>query len=292
MRVDKEISAQNGIDNLSKKILVTLKIIIVLALLAATVTLTLYFSNFSGVLSDKHEDWAAFGDFIGGALNPFFSLLALIAILLTIVVQSRELKLSTIELASSAKALKEQSNTLTIQNFENTFFQMVRLHNETVNGIISRDHEGNIIEQGRDCLKEVFSGFYHKCYIKIHQEPDNSALNIVQAVYQEFLEENQSERGHYFRNLYTIIQYIDDSSVGEKGKYIRIIRAQLSSYEIVLLFYNSLHSIGREKFKPLIEKYALLENMDPTILVKPSDHIPLYELEAYGDQDLSEYIGG
>lgn len=293
MEEDKEETTQSSIDKLSKQIHSILKVIIILAILAGLAVLLLYFLNFSGGLSERQENWGAFGDFIGGSLNPFFSFLALIAILLTIIVQSRELNLSTIELSRSAAALKEQSKTLTVQNFENTFFQMVRLHNDIVNGIDLRAKGGNITTQGRDCFEVFYEKRFSKEYGKKNTELSGAPfLEIAQSAYQEIFNKNQGEVGHYFRNLYTIIRYIDDSVVNEKKKYIRIIRAQLSSYEIALLFYNSLHSVGRERFKPLIERYELLENMDLGMLKNPPDHIPLYNYKAYGDQDLSKYIGG
>lgn len=290
---EKETKAQSDIGELSKTIHVALIIIIILAVLAGIIVLSFYFYNFTGGLSDEQANWGAFGDYIGGALNPIFSFFALIAILLTIVVQSRELNLSTIELTKSAEALKEQSKTLTTQNFENTFFQMIRLHNDIVNGIDLRDNKGNVTTQGRDCFKVFYERRFSRKYnIKYNEQLGASILDIVQTSYQGFFNENQGEIGHYFRNLYTIIRYIDDSTVSDKKKYIRIIRAQLSSYEIALLFYNSLHSVGNKRFKPLIEKYELLENMDLGMLKNPSDHIPLYKSKAYGDQDLSKYISG
>lgn len=44
--------------------------------------------------------------------------------------------------------------------------------------------------------------------------------------------------GHYFRGLYQILKFIDDCELpdSEKEKYSRILRAQLSTDEIALLF--------------------------------------------------------
>lgn len=43
-------------------------------------------------------------------------------------------------------------------------------------------------------------------------------------------------------------------------------RASLSQYELIMLFYNCLSSNGREKFKPLIEKYAIFNNLRVELL--------------------------
>lgn len=46
-----------------------------------------------------------------------------------------------------------------------------------------------------------------------------------------------------------------------KYSYTSIIRAQLSDYELLWLFYNCLSNNGTDFFKPLVEKYSLLKNM-------------------------------
>lgn len=48
-------------------------------------------------------------------------------------------------------------------------------------------------------------------------------------------------------------------------------RASLSQYELILLFYNCLSSNGREKFKPLIERYAIFNNLRVELLATDSD---------------------
>ncbi|MEH7328788.1 putative phage abortive infection protein, partial [Priestia megaterium] len=66
----------------------------------------------------------------------------------------------------------------------------------------------------------------------------------------------------YYRNLYRIvklIQEIDFDSENskanelEKRKYRGILRAQLSSIELLMLFYNVNYSKKGEKFKALLE---------------------------------------
>ncbi|HSG31294.1 MAG TPA: hypothetical protein VLB82_07070 [Thermodesulfobacteriota bacterium] len=70
-----------------------------------------------------------------GRVNPILSFLALVAVLIAIVLQNKELQYSREELRRSSQALEEQSESFRVQNFENTFFQMVRLHHDIVGGI-------------------------------------------------------------------------------------------------------------------------------------------------------------
>jgi len=65
-----------------------------------------YFLNFNEGLSTEHERWGTFGDFVGGTLNPILSFLGLLALLLTVVLQNRQVEISSNELELSRKELK------------------------------------------------------------------------------------------------------------------------------------------------------------------------------------------
>ena len=69
----------------------------------------------------------------------------------------------------------------------------------------------------------------------------------------------------------------------KKYEYVAILRSTLSRYELVWLFYNSLSVYGKGKFKPLIERYAMLKNIRPELLIDP-EHVLKYEKEAFGDK--------
>jgi hypothetical protein len=73
----------------------------------AVIVVSAYVLKFGGNFSDDPERWGAFGDYVGGILNPIFAFLAFVALLLTIILQSRELELTRVELGNSAKALQD-----------------------------------------------------------------------------------------------------------------------------------------------------------------------------------------
>lgn len=68
-----------------------LGLVFILATATIGIVVFVYFYNFSGPLSISNEAWGQFGDFVGGSLNPILSFFALIALLLTLWVQSRSL---------------------------------------------------------------------------------------------------------------------------------------------------------------------------------------------------------
>jgi hypothetical protein len=86
---------------------------------------------------------AAIGDYFGGLLSPTFALIGLFALLATIKLQSKalnisseELKLTRHELENSTIAQQEQSSSIKEQNFENTFFNMINLHNQNIDNLV------------------------------------------------------------------------------------------------------------------------------------------------------------
>ena len=73
--------------------------------------------------------------------------------------------------------------------------------------------------------------------------------------------------GNYYRHLFQMVKYIDEYpadilSNTEKYNYVKTIRAQLSDYEQLLLFYSALSSYGEAWLKNgYLIKYKLIKNM-------------------------------
>lgn len=78
---------------------------------------------------------------------------------------------------------------------------------------------------------------------------------------------------HYYRHLYRIFKYTDDANaliIGREKKYeyAAIVRATFSPYELIMLYYNG---FSHPRFKELIERYALLNNVRYTWLASFED---------------------
>lgn len=86
-------------------------------------------------------------------------------------------------------------------------------------------------------------------------------------IYEKVYNTINSDFGHYFRNLYRIIKYVDSMKFSEdiledfkiKYSYTSIIRSQLSDAELKVIFFNCIYYYGKEKFKPLLEKYSFFK---------------------------------
>ena len=239
----------------------------------AIAVVAIYAWQFSGPLAKEPEKWGQFGDYVGGLLNPTFSLLALLALLATLGLQVRELRLSVKELRNSAEALTKQNETLRQQTFEGTFFQSLRLHND----IVASMEVQNFSLKGRACFQHYLSELEGQ----LQNEGAIERYDAFLLHYEVFYREHQAALGHYFRLLYNIVKLIKRTSGIDQRFYTNLIRAQLSSAELKLIFYNCLSDLGSEKFKPLVEEFALLKTM-PDTTVPADDLLHRYSPTAFG----------
>lgn len=223
-----------------------------------------------------------FGDSFG-VLTALFSGLAFAGIVFTILLQREELQLQRQELRLTREEIKRQHNTMKRQNFESTFFQMLRLHNDIVNAIdLSRGGSGGTtVTSGRDCFVAFYKRINAAYTYEISRDPKDSEMRNIEAAYATYWKRVQSDLGHYFRYLYTIFKFIKASEIDDKRLYTNIVRAQLSDYELLVLFYNCLYKFGVEKFKPLAEEFAIFDNLPVELLIK-SEHRDFYQPEAFG----------
>ena len=233
------------------------------------------------------EDRGTIGDMFG-VVNALFSGLAFIGIIYTILLQSRELQLQRRELTLTRTEIEGQKLQLVAQNetlrkesFEHTFFALLRLQNEILGTMDLRGSDGQSVK-GRDCFR-LFCKRFRICYAE-HADRHPQALESerINAAYTRFFDENQAELEHYFRSLYNTVKFVKISDVKEKRFYTNLFRSQLSSYEVVLLFYSCLSDFGRAKFKPLLEEFALLEALPRALLINSTEHLLLYEAGAFG----------
>jgi len=261
-----------------------LKVLVSLSILAALTAIGLYVWIFRFDLSNKHDVWGQFGDYLGGTLNPLFAFTALLALLYTIVLQSRELRNSGEQLAKSAEALEKQNLVLQKQSFEATFFQLLKLYNDVVQELhITLEESDSILGNGRvrkvkhedrQCLAALHNVLIHEHLHSVARgdsmEPRLEGLNLA---YQDFYAKYGHLIGHYFRTIYNIVKIVENSDMPDDAKhdYTNILRAQLSKYELGLLLYNCLSQYGRKKMLPLVKKYHLLKHLEDDVQLLPTD---------------------
>ena len=246
---------------------------------------------------DEPTNQGTFGDMFG-AVNALFSGLAFAGLIVTLLYQKEELKLQREELKETRNELnaqklefQEQNKTMKRQRFENTFFNMLSLQQEIIANLSYEYYASpnirphNIPEEifykgapkGQLHGRETFEGIYKHAIIEYNgaRHADGIIKILKQNGYIAYPVISVTTRfDHYFRHLYHIYKFVDTSDLiedSERYDYACIIRSQLSDYELVMMFYNCLTANGRDKFKPLIEKYAVFNNLRLELLAKVND---------------------
>ena len=235
------------------------------ALIAIFIAVLVYIFTLTGLdISIKDTtDLGTIGDFFGGLLSPTFALIGLFALLATIKIQSKELKLTRKELKKSSKSLKKQSDSFKIQNksiahqnFENTFFKMLDLHNEIITNItlVPQDFKKEKILDTKNMPKKVpglekkdlpyktieTPNKYKIDHYEINlfdktnylgkkvleqllkilkqyiKERGNEYLSRHQELYNHFHNEYQNIIGHYFGTIYQVLKFIKENK--DEGK--------------------------------------------------------------------------
>lgn len=245
---------------------------------------------------DCSTERGTFGDMFG-AVNALFSGLAFAGLIATLLYQREELKLQRKELNEQKLEFREQNKTLKRQRFENTFFNMLSLQQEIVANI-SFDEVKTIFDfnaHTQDEQRTSYNGrsLFREMYLNLKVSIDKKQFyqgvkGAIQANnYSAYSYISATTRfDHYFRHLYRIFKYVDTSDLiieDERYDYACIIRSQLSDYELVMLFYNCLTTNGREKFKPLIEKYTIFNNLRTELLANSQD-VNAYSAVAFNRQ--------
>lgn len=267
-----------------------LLLVIVVIYLFAALSLYLIFGSW--------KNGSEFGDTLG-AINTLFAGLAFGGIIYTILIQREELslqrtelELTRIELKGQKEEFQIQNETLKKQQFENTFFQLITLHHKIVDNIDgveeytfdSQPYVYKSFKNNNEFRERIIYGrdVFKKRYNDMQNELAKYDTDTrISEVYLNHYELFQTDVGHYFRNLYRIIKFVDTSNMDDKYAYTSIIRSQLSDYELLWIFYNCVSINGKDKFKPLIEKYTLFKNLPTDKLANESHKCFLYKESAY-----------
>ncbi len=232
-----------------------------------------------------------------GAVHALFSALALAGIILVILLQTRELALQRSDLKNTRKEIGKQTaqfegqkaqfesqklqfelqnETLIQQRFENTFFHLLTLHHEIVGSIADRKTEkGEAVEtRGR----AVFASAYIPLKERYRNlKPDSlesqEALDADVDLIRKQLSWFYRRFGPYFTNFYSIIEFVDNNKIGYqeiKQFYINLLRAHLSGYELMFLYYYAVTAGDRDRYTELVEKYHLFTDLAQKDLLDPA----------------------
>ncbi len=253
--------------------------------------------SFQSYLPFIKVNFGEYGELIGGIVGSLWALAGVILFYEALKFQRTELKLQRHEIElqrreiiEQTQQIRKQNETLAIQTIENTYFRLMSLHNEIVESITAEKDEFTYervkkkqMISGRKCFVEyyqIFKRIFHTSFEDVLPDSFSSETNkmIVEYAFRIFYDEFQADLGHYFRNLFTIFTFIDNADIKNKGFYIKLIRSQLSNYELLMLYFFCL-SDRNKNFKPLVEKYTVFRNLPVDELIEITK--VLYDEQAF-----------
>ncbi|MDD2582995.1 MAG: putative phage abortive infection protein [Desulfuromonadaceae bacterium] len=227
-----------------------LNAIVILCIFLGITSLLVFFINFRHhSLSVESSDWGAFGAYVSGLVGTIFSFISVVLIYFT---------------------LNGQNKNFYQQQFEASFFNLLSAQKDT------------ILKIKEAYIYEGYSGYGKDLYLNSHQyiytfsnelkRKISECKNIdtlekisheekINKKFNYLLEMGEYQLSHYFRNLYHIVKFVHESNIVDKKKYIDIIQAQMSDHELYITFYNGISKFGNERFKPLLDQYQILENI-------------------------------
>lgn len=168
---------------------------------------------------------------------------------------------------SERQAIDDEASR--IAAFEATYFKLL----EAFRNIVSEtDISG---ESGTRVARDAFKAMVKTASRRL------AVLDNLRAVWSEVSVQYENDLNHYFRFMYHLVKYVDSSPAHNKYFYITLLRAHLSESELVLLALNCVYGEGCEKFKPLVEKYAMLHNISQASINK-WNLFPDFEYTAFG----------
>ncbi|QZD93188.1 putative phage abortive infection protein [Qipengyuania xiapuensis] len=214
-----------------------------------------------GILAASFIDGAfstlgEFGDFVGGLANPLLALMGYLALLYTIKVQTRELELSRKELEltreeldRSATALEEQVATSERQRLSQSFFDLFEMYKSVVSEISYGMGDSRVV--GKAAFEKFIFGFSPSGF-------DSNKTWSIERV-QRAHDGQNARLGNYFRIIYRLLSFLNENG-NDAEFFADMFRAQLTTAELHLLFFNCVSDVGSPMQK-YAAKFELFDNM-------------------------------
>ena len=233
-------------------------VIVLLLLLIVAISFCVYICQFhSASLADAPEEFAWFGDYVGGVIGPITALIGIVFLYRTYKIQ--------LDISATQEKIQQK------QQFEDTFFSLLGQQRNIVTNIKGKFSIGNgqSFEEktSYEYVSQLRTDLANQLQV-LNFESDALAsgkMNIlkkrVNDIYSNFFSVHAAQLGHYFRHLYHLLKFIQYEENINKRKYFDLIQAQMTYDELYLIAINGISNYGREKMLPILDTCSFLENL-------------------------------
>lgn len=228
------------------------------------------------VANTQGENRGTFGDMFG-AVNALFTGLAFAGILMTIMLQMKELRLQRLELRDTRVELKGQKEQLALQALtlqrqaaDTNYFRMLEIFRQTAQNI---RHPGGCPKADQEILHDqyeytgvprieqlarVMGVEYWRLLAKVCQkEMRSSRVQDAEFSWRDIYQRWDTSLGPYFATLAELLLLIGEADEATGRRWACILRAQLGLQEMVPIFFYGLSPVGQQRLKPYIEKFGI-----------------------------------
>ena len=157
------------------------------------------------------------------------------------------------ELEATRIIYEQQNKILKIQQFESNFYSFLNVYLTIKNDLNNKNDNNCFFKSIYEELSNNID-FKDKNPIDCHEYMNNKYLEIFYN-HREVL-------SHYFKTIYRLLNIIDSSSILESDKifYSKILRSQISEYELIILYYNC-NSFYGKKSQSFALKYNIFKHL-------------------------------
>lgn len=240
--------------------------------------------------SDKQ---GIFGDMFG-ASNALFTGLSFTGVIIAILLQRQELKLQRKELELTREEMKltrlefnQQNETLTKQQFENTFFQMISMYRDNTEkmsaDIQGKQSEGKALFHAfSKKLNEDINYFMKKRFNKNNDNAEDKffdsleteklklTINEVVTIYERRYKSLEDEFIKYFSTITIILKLVDQANINDKFFYISILKSHFTKYETLVVFYQTISQDPKNEFRKLVDRYSIVNDLEVKLIMNPN----------------------
>lgn len=229
--------------------------VVVTALVIAVLLLLRFIVTFGLTPSENQEAWGQFGDFVGGILNPLFSIIGLMALLYTIKLQSIEMRNSTKELKASAKALKKQNKHNARQQFDNNLFQLLALILEQASWMSFG--YGSTKQEGDSAFNSAYNDFTHGWVLN-----KANGNEWIERFDDWYLMEGGKSFSVYANSVTNMIDFVYEANVSKNAKDFAYstIAANMSIGMVVIYFLMIIFSEGHHWYRETLVEIDFFRN--------------------------------
>lgn len=214
----------------------------------------------------SNKDWAKAGQ-IGdtfGIINAFFSLVSFIYLLYSIQNQEEE--------------NEKQFKSIKIQNFENTFFNLLSNLNEITSLYsLTYDTKNNLSVKGKNVFRHLINVYKSQA----------TGNKLIIPIFKFINKESKEDYELFYRNIHIILDFIETSDIDEKQKYSNIFINSFTNPELwsILLYY--LYCSESIETLRLFKKYKFFKNIKKNTFDEFNDN---FESTIFNNEEFKNFF--